>query len=262
MCPSVVKKIEPQINTDESNLFRSGLPGLGFYDLAKVSKAKKKSRSTSKKRSKSRRRSLVPPLYFLVIVSSLIAVLYLYTKYDTTLRPSSKPAKPTTNTVIRPKTEPLHRRNKLKQQPPVTRPSLPTTLIFYRLEQNFSQAIRHRKTFDQTLTKRQKAQQIIQLLTLSRAQDLAPLPHHTTLITASFIAPLITIDLSDDLTKGAVNFGGRDEMLAVSCLTNSFLANFPGFNALQILIEGEKRETLAGHIDISQPLRYQSSIKE
>ena len=86
------------------------------------------------------------------------------------------------------------------------------------------------------------------------------MPHQTKLLAASFSAPLITIDLSNDLAKGAVNFGGRDEMLTISCLTNTFLANFPGFDSLQILIEGEKRETLAGHIDISQPLHYQLSI--
>ena len=231
--------------------------------MAKVTRTKKKNQSTSKKKSKKQRRPLLPALCFLIIVCSLIAVPYLYNKYHTSIfQPSDKPAKPLKKTVSHPQAEPARRKNRYTQQHPATRPALPTTLKFYRLEQNFSQAIRLRKNFDRPLTKQQKAQEIIRLLALSRTQDLAPLPHQTRLLTASFSASLITIDLSSDLAKGAVNFGGRDEMLTISCLTNTFLANFPGFDSLQILIEGEKRETLAGHIDISQPLHYQPSINE
>ena len=167
------------------------------------------------------------------------------------------------NTVDQPRSEPVVRKKLLLLPPqPANRPTPPTTLKFYRLEQNFSQPVSLRKSFDHTLNRQQKAHEIIHLLTLSRALDLAPLPHRTRLLAAWFTASLITIDLSKELSRGAVNFGGRDEMLTISCLTNSFLENFPGYNALQILIEGEKRETLAGHIDISQPLHYQPSIKK
>ena len=232
--------------------------------MAKVTRTKKKNRSTSKKRSPKPRRPLLPALCFLIIVSSLIAVPYLYNNYRTSFfRPSKRPAKPIKNTIKKPQAEPGRRENRrLQRQRPATRPALPTTLKFYRLEQNFSQAIQLKKSFDRTLTKQQKADEIIRLLALSCERALAPLPHQTKLLAASFSAPLITIDLSNDLAKGAVNFGGRDEMLTISCLTNTFLANFPGFDSLQILIEGEKRETLAGHIDISQPLYYQLSINE
>ena len=230
-----------------------------------VSKTKKKSRSTSKKKSPSRHSPLLPAFMFLIVVGGLITTLYyLYIgPSPLILRPHHESAVGPTNTVSQPKSEPVTRK-KLNQLPPraTTRSALPTTLKFYRLEQNFSQPVSLRKSFNHTLNRQQKAQEIIHLLTLSKTHDLAPLPHQTRLLAASFTSSLITINLSKDLTRGAVNFGGRDEMLTISCLTNSFLENFPGYNALQILIEGEKRETLAGHIDISQPLHYQPSIKE
>ncbi|MEA1924009.1 MAG: GerMN domain-containing protein [Pseudomonadota bacterium] len=230
--------------------------------MAKVSKTKKKSRAVSKKRSPrpSRRSPLLPAFKFLIIVSGLIVILYyLYTgSSPSTIRPRSEPTVKPGNSVSQPENRPVER--KKKHQLPLHQPTPPssrTTLQYYRLEQNFSQVTMLKKSFPQTLNRQQKAAEIIRLLTLSGSHDLAPLPHQTKLLTTTFSAPLITIDLSNDLVKGAVNFGGQDEMLAISCLTNSLLANFPEFSALQILIEGKKRETLAGHIDISQPLRYQ-----
>lgn len=218
--------------------------------MARISKAKKTSRPKNRKKSNNRRRPLIPALYFLVIVSSLIAILYFYTDNNNTsvLHHPGKSA-------IEPdhKDTPGDHVNQRKLLPPPP-PSVMTTLQYNRLGQNFSQVTTLKKSFHRALNRQQKAHEIIRLLTLTRTQDLAPLPQLTRLLDASFRAPLITIDLSSDLVKGAVNFGGQDEMLAISCLTNSFLANFPGFTALQILIEGEKRKTLAGHIDISQPL--------
>ncbi len=196
----------------------------------------------------------------------IVILYYLYTgSSPSIIRPRSEP------TVVNPgksisqsKSKPVEHKKQRHRQlaPQPTASSLSTTLQYHRLEQNYSQVTTLQKSFHRALNRQQKAAEIIRLLTLSRAQDLAPLPHQTKLLTASFKPPLITINLSSDLSKGVVNFGGQDEMLAISCLTNSFLANFPNFTALQILIEGEKRETLAGHIDISQPLHYQPTIIE
>ena len=236
--------------------------------MAKVNKTKKKSRAVSKKRTPrpSRRPPLLPAVKFLLIVSGLIVVLYyLYCgSSPSTIQSHSKPSIKPGKSVSQPENRPV-KRNKPRRrpaQPTSPPPSSHTTLQYYRLEQNFCDIATLKKSFHQTLSRQQKAQEIIRLLTLSRTLDLAPLPHQTKLLAASFMPPLITINLSNDLVKGAVNFGGQDEMLTISCLTNSFLANFPDFNTLQILIEGEKNLTLAGHIDISQPLHYQPSILE
>ncbi len=230
--------------------------------MAKASKPKKKRRPKSKKKSlKRNQHPLFSALFFLLAVCSLIAALYLNAKYNNhNIRPHKIPVsrldKPSSPQIKSLKSAPATS----KQQSSGSRISQPTTLNYYRLELNFNQAKRLRKKFNQTLNSQQKAFEIIHLLSFTRDDDLAPLPHNTRLLIADFTHPTITIDVTRDLSRGAVNFGGRDEMLAISCLTNSFLLNFPNFESLQVLIEGKKRETLAGHIDISQPLHYQPSI--
>ncbi|MCK5681441.1 GerMN domain-containing protein [bacterium] len=100
---------------------------------------------------------------------------------------------------------------------------------------------------------------IIELLTLPGKHGTQPaLPRTTSLLSLAFALPLITIDLSGDIQKSLVNSGATDEMLTVACLTNSLLANFTQFNSLQILLDGKRCNTLAGHIDISRPLGYQT----
>jgi len=186
----------------------------------------------------------------------MIVILYYFYSGSSPsiIQPHTKPIKRPVRTLSQPKSKPIEYKKTRKLQPQPATQTSSTTLKYFRLEKSFSQVTTLKKNFQPALNRQQKAIEIIRLLTFSRVRDAAPLPHQTKLLATTFNVPLITIDLSSDLVKGAVNFGGQDEMLAISCLTNSFLANFPEFTALQILIEGEKKETLAGHIDISQPL--------
>ncbi len=48
------------------------------------------------------------------------------------------------------------------------------------------------------------------------------------------------------------------ELMTVYSIVNTLCVNFPSIRRVQILIEGAEVETLAGHVDISQPL----SLKE
>jgi len=233
--------------------------------LARVSRSKKKSRPTSKKKSSkgSPRPPLFPALFFLTAVCATIAVFYLLSNDKrANIRPRRAPIASPVKAADLPQIKPLKRAYESAQQQNSSHISKPTEISYYRLEQNFSQSIRHKRKINRQLTNQEIAHEIIHLLSFSRKEDLAPLPRNTTLLEARFNNPVITIDLSQDLTRGAVNFGGGDEMLAISSLTNSFLLNFPDYDSLQILIEGRKRETLAGHIDISKPLHYQPSIDD
>ena len=233
--------------------------------MAKVSKSKKKGRPKNKKKTsrKTPRRPIFPALFFLLAICSLIAGFYLYTQFNLKTFQTHKPAITKAEKLANHKQNEPIKLTPSPEQPLSSNPvSKTTTLNYYRLDQYFNQAQQHRQRYEQKLTKQQSALKILHLLTFSRKEDLAPLPHGTKLITATFTPPVITIDLSRDLTKGCVNFGGQDEMLAISCLTNSFLLNFPDFESLQILIEGQKKETLAGHIDISKPLHFQTSIND
>ncbi|KUK31294.1 MAG: Spore germination protein GerMN [Thermoanaerobacterales bacterium 50_218] len=59
-----------------------------------------------------------------------------------------------------------------------------------------------------------------------------------------------------DLSEEATDFGGDDpkaEALAVYAVVNT-LTEFPTVEKVQILVSGQVRETLAGHIPVDQPL--------
>jgi hypothetical protein len=61
------------------------------------------------------------------------------------------------------------------------------------------------------------------------------------------------VDLSREVTGSRVP-GTRAELLAVYSLVNSIVLNFPAIQRVQILIDGQATETLAGHVDLSRPL--------
>jgi hypothetical protein len=48
--------------------------------------------------------------------------------------------------------------------------------------------------------------------------------------------------------------GAWTEVLAVYSLVNTLVENFSDVKQVQILIDGNESETLAGHVDISRPL--------
>ncbi len=48
--------------------------------------------------------------------------------------------------------------------------------------------------------------------------------------------------------------GSTGELLTIYSIVNTLLDNFPSQSRVQILIQGEPAETLAGHIDIRNPL--------
>jgi spore germination protein GerM len=61
-----------------------------------------------------------------------------------------------------------------------------------------------------------------------------------------------------DLSKEAavVTPGGSEaEMITVYSIVNSLAANFPAIKRVQILIEDRPASTLAGHVDLTRPLR-------
>ena len=221
----------------------------------------KKKRPAKKKSSRKKQsQSLLPALLFLGLAAGLIAVLYLFFGH------CPPPAKPDSQR----KTASQSEAKKLPPKKPIAEiekksspdSTAPTTtesshLTIYRLSLDFSRTLSFVIPCKPDLTRTEKARRIIHYLTLPGERDQPPLPRSTRLRSASFKAPLITIDLSGDVRKDLINSGANDEILTVACLTHSLLASFPGFKTLQILIDGEKQKTLAGHIDISSPLKYQ-----
>jgi len=54
--------------------------------------------------------------------------------------------------------------------------------------------------------------------------------------------------------------GSTGELLTIYSIVNTLLENFPSQSQVQILIQGEPAETLAGHIDIRNPLSKNFSV--
>ena len=66
-----------------------------------------------------------------------------------------------------------------------------------------------------------------------------------------------------DLTKevSANHPGGLiQEVSSIYAIVNSLTENLPSIRRVQILVEGAEAETLAGHIDLSKPLRQDLSM--
>lgn len=62
------------------------------------------------------------------------------------------------------------------------------------------------------------------------------------------------VDLS---TEAAIGHGGGtlDEALAVFAIVNAITSNLPDVTAVQILVDGKEVDSLAGHLDLRQPIR-------
>ena len=91
-----------------------------------------------------------------------------------------------------------------------------------------------------------------------RFPDLEPvLPSNVTVLSVQLKDGLATVDLSREARQ--LNVGARGEALAVSAIANT-LTEVDGVTSVQILIEGEIVETLAGHVDISKPVRRDETV--
>ena len=68
---------------------------------------------------------------------------------------------------------------------------------------------------------------------------------------------IAVIDVNDAIHDKLLG-GSDDELLTIYSIVNTLSYNFPFIRATQIIINGREAETLAGHIDISHPVRFDS----
>ena len=66
------------------------------------------------------------------------------------------------------------------------------------------------------------------------------------------------VDLSPEAQTGATG-GTLDEALAVYAIVNALTTNLPDVTAVQILVDGKEVDTLAGHVDLREPLGRSSA---
>ena len=61
------------------------------------------------------------------------------------------------------------------------------------------------------------------------------------------------VDVSREMSANHTG-GALDELFAVYAIVNSLTVNLPAITRVQILIDGKEVDTLAGHVDLRQPL--------
>ena len=83
------------------------------------------------------------------------------------------------------------------------------------------------------------------------------LPSKTTVRNLEISAGLAVVDLSQEAMR--IDRGSWGEALVVWSVVNT-LTKFPEVEAVRILIEGQPVETLAGHFDLSRPLRRNEQV--
>ena len=83
---------------------------------------------------------------------------------------------------------------------------------------------------------------------------ISPFPEGTTL-RAVYLADGgdAFVDLSREVTLAHPG-GSLDELFTVYALVNALTANLPEITAVQILVDGQEVDTLAGHVDLRRPL--------
>ena len=97
---------------------------------------------------------------------------------------------------------------------------------------------------------------IIEALISGPAQKLGPTIPQKTSLRALYIYEEGTcyVDLSADIQEDHPG-GAATELLTVYSIVNSLILNIADIKAVKILIEGQESITLAGHIDLQQPLK-------
>ncbi len=102
---------------------------------------------------------------------------------------------------------------------------------------------------------------LISLINGSQQGNLPVLPKETKVLDVEIENDLVRVNFSRQL----VDFhpgGSLIELFSVYSLANSISENFPYVRQVQILIEGEVRQTLKGHVRIDQPIYANFSYNE
>lgn len=76
-----------------------------------------------------------------------------------------------------------------------------------------------------------------------------------TSVKAVYLTPggVAFVDLSREIVSGHSG-GSLDETLTVFAIVNALTVNLPDISAVQILVDGQEVDTIAGHVDLRHPL--------
>jgi spore germination protein GerM len=83
------------------------------------------------------------------------------------------------------------------------------------------------------------------------------LPRETVLNSVKIRGGVAYADFGGGVTR--LNVGSEGEAMVVAAIVNT-LTQFPGVSRVQILVNGARVESLAGHVDVSVPLTRQETV--
>ena len=69
------------------------------------------------------------------------------------------------------------------------------------------------------------------------------------------------VDLSKEASSAHTG-GTQDELLTIYSIVNALTTNLPAVTSVQLLVDGKEVDTLAGHIDLRQPLGKNPGLVE
>ena len=101
----------------------------------------------------------------------------------------------------------------------------------------------------------EQAREIIQAQISAAAPPLAAAIPAETKLRAIFLSERgdLFVDLTRELTSRHTG-GSLDELFTVYAIVNAATVNLPAISRVQILIDGKEVDTLAGHVDLRNPL--------
>jgi germination protein M len=95
---------------------------------------------------------------------------------------------------------------------------------------------------------------VAELIKGPQSDTLLPtVPSGTRLLDAYKVGDLLVLDFTHDIQTNHTG-GSTGELLTVYSIVNSLAHNLDGINSVQLLVEGEEMESLAGHLDLKKPL--------
>jgi spore germination protein GerM len=98
------------------------------------------------------------------------------------------------------------------------------------------------------------AEEVVTELINGPLGDFSPtLPETATFRGITLDGDMLTVDFGRELRDGLTG-GSTAEALAVYSVVNSLVANFPTVKRVRFLVEGQGVTTLAGHLDLRDPL--------
>jgi spore germination protein GerM len=101
----------------------------------------------------------------------------------------------------------------------------------------------------------EQARFIVEAQLAAVAQPLVSAVPAGTTLRALYISELgdAFVDLSGDVTSKHTG-GSMDEILTVYTIVNALTVNLPAITRVQLLVDGKEVDTLAGHVDLRNPL--------